>query len=86
VDNRKGRAWPDRSVFQKHNQDLAAGAIALRRGVPEVILDKLLASRGGWPRWKEIYHNARDHHTAVPGLQEPELLHHEEQEDHYRPA
>jgi hypothetical protein len=34
----------------------------------------------------ENKHNARDHHTAVPGLQEPELLHDEEQEDDHRPS
>ncbi len=32
------------------NQDLAAGAIALCRGVSEVIMSKLLAIRVGWAR------------------------------------
>jgi hypothetical protein len=84
VDNSKGRAWPDRSSF-RFNQDLAAGAIALRRGVSEVILNAACQ-----PRWLATLEgdlsNARNHHTAVPGLQEPELLHDQEQEDDHGSA
>jgi hypothetical protein len=48
--------------------------------------NKLLASRGGWPIPKlGESPNARNHHLAMPHLQEPELLHHEEQEDDHRP-
>jgi hypothetical protein len=32
------------------------------------------------------YDNARDHYPPVPGLQEPELLDHEEQEDDHWPT
>jgi hypothetical protein len=40
----------------------------------------LLASRGGWPHSKGCTH-ARDHYTAVSGMQEPELFDDQEQED-----
>jgi hypothetical protein len=40
------------------------------------------------PKWLatlEGERNARDHYPPVPGLQKPELFHHEEQEDDHGP-
>jgi len=42
---------------------------------------ELLASRGGWPNLKGSIHHARNHYPAVSGLQKPQLLDHQEQED-----
>jgi hypothetical protein len=46
----------------------------------------LLAGRSGRSRYRKEVHHARDHYPPVPGLQEPELLDDEEQEDHDRPS
>ena len=90
LDNKKGCAWPDRTSFRKKIQDRQQGPKALCRGVSGEgfpFQNKLLASRGGWPIPKlGESPNARDHYPPVSGVQEPELLHHQEQEDHHRPS
>jgi hypothetical protein len=40
----------------------------------------------GIPQNRLGYQDARDYHTAVPGVQEQELLDDEEQEDDHRPS
>ena len=93
MDNERGCAWPDRTSFRKKIQERQQGPKALCRGVSGgvgfqvfPVQSKLLASRGGWPIPKlgELT-NARNYYLAMPHLQEPELLHYQEQEDDHRP-
>jgi len=44
------------------------GPQALRRGVSGVILNMLLASRGGWPNLRGSKTDARNYYTAMPDL------------------
>ena len=76
---------PDRSDSRSENSgNWVAGTLTLRRGVPDQgrleTVSCLPAEVAG--QTLEGSSNARNHYTAMPGMQEPELLDHEEQEDH----
>jgi hypothetical protein len=77
---------PDRTPSRKTISGIkVAGTSTLRRGVSngrksDWEMSCLPAEVVGQTR-KEVFH-ARDHYPAVPGLQEPQLLNDQEQEDH----
>jgi hypothetical protein len=93
LDNEVGCAWPDRTSFRKKIQDGQQGPQALCRGVSGGWASKsslsktscLPAEVAGQFRSIGERDNARNHHPSMPHMQEPELLHHEEQEDDHRP-
>ena len=93
LDNERGCAWPDRTVSGKKIRIGSRGhqpcvAACQADGHFLSSSSRQAACQPKWLATSEVRRtpNARNHHPPVPGLQEPELLHHQEQEDHHRPA
>jgi hypothetical protein len=92
VSNRSRPAWPDRWFFCCTIQDGQQGPQALCRGVSggwkfdslPYLPSCLPAEVAGQFRSIGELDNARNYHPSMSHMQEPELLHHEEQEDHDR--